>query len=230
MPIEFQDVLKINVVLAGVVLLGEQHQREQFAELADSELVSEMLVSGPVPPPRPTIGGPANVAETGLLLNLLRDRIQLVSTPSRSSIERQYPKFDELSRLAEIAGYAIDLTDLKRQVQSACGFNIEMVYRQTAEKPSETYIAERLFSRHNFGIDECTLVGGGGKLSFQGKDARWNFAIEARANDPSGRKVYLSLNLHRDTQQVPNREEILNSLQDIWNRSHRFAAQFDASE
>ena len=229
MPIEIQDVLKVSVVLAGVVLLGEQRQRDKFAELANSELIAEMLVSGPVPPPRPTIGGPANVAETGLLLNLLRDRIQLVSTPSRTSIERQYPNFDELNRLADVAGYAIDLTDLKGQVQSACGFNIEMVYGQTEEKPAETYIAERLFSHHGFGIEDWTLVGGGGKLSFQGEDARWNFAVEPRANDPSGLKVFLSLNLHRDTQQVPNREEILDSLQKIWNRSRSFATKFDAS-
>ena len=228
MPIELQDVLKVNVVLLGVVLLGEQDQRDKFADLIDTEIIPETLVSGPVPP-RPTIGSPANIAETGLVMNLHRHRIQLVSAPSRSSIERQYPKYDDLKHLADVAGSAIDLTDLEGQVPIAFGFNIELVYRQTEEKPSEGYIAERLFFHQRFGFGEWTLVGGGGKLSFEGNGARWNFTVEPRANDPSGRRVYLSLNLHRDKQQVPDREEIFSSLQEIWERSQEFAIQLDSS-
>ena len=228
MPIELQDVLKTNVVLLGVVLLGEQQQRDKFAELVGTEITSEVLISGSIPP-RPTIGSPANVPETGLVLSLHRDRVQLVSAPSRSSIERQYPTFDDLERLAEVAGYAIDLTDLGEQTPIAFGFNVDLIYRQTEEKSSERYIAERLFPHQRFGIEEWTLVGGGGKLSFEGNGARWNFTVEPRANDPSGRRVYLSLNLHRDRQHVPNREEILVSLQEIWDRSRDFATQFDTS-
>ena len=216
------------MVLVGVVLLSEQHQRDRFADLIDTEISTEMLVGSSVPP-RPTIGSPVNVGETGLKLDLDRDRIQLVSVPSRSSIERQFPTFGDLERLADVAGYAIDLTDLQGQTPVAFGFNIELVYRQTEEKPAERYIAERLFFHQRLGIEEWTLVGGGGKLSFEGNDARWNFTVEPRANDPSGQRVYLSLNLHRDRQQVPDREEILVSLQEIWNRSQEFAIQLDKS-
>ena len=234
MPIELEDVLKANVVLLGVALLGEQHQRDKFAGLVGTEIISEtlisseMLISGAVPL-RPTIGSPTNVAETGLVLNLHRDRIQLISAPSRTSIERQYPTFDDLERLAEVGGYAIDLTDLRGQTPIVFGFNIEAVYRQTEETPSERYLAERLFSHRRFGIEEWSLVGGGGKLSFEGNDGRWTFTVEPRGNDPSGRRVYLSLNLHRDRQQAPNREGILISLQEMWRRSQDFATQLDAS-
>lgn len=228
MPIEFEDVLKANVVMVGVVLLGDQQQREKFVDLVETEVISEMLVGGSIPP-QPTVGTPANAAETGLVLRLRRDRIQVVSAASRTLLERQYPTFEDLKRLAEIAGHAIDLTDLEGQAPTAFGFNIELVYRQSEDKSSEKYIAERLFSHQRFGIEEWILVGGGGKLSFEANGARWNFTVEPRANDVSARRVYLSLNLHRDRQHVPNREEILSSLQEVWERSRDFAIQLDGS-
>lgn len=230
MSIEFQDVLKASMVLAGVVLLRDQHQRDNFAGLIDTETMSETVVSGPVPPATLS-DSPTSVAETGMVLALPRDRIriELVSAPSRTSIERQYPKLEDLERLAEVAGHAIEVTDLEGQVPIAYGFNIELVYRQTEEKPSERYIAERLFSNHQFGIEDWILVGVGGKLSFEGNDARWNFTVEPRANDASERRVYLSLNLHRNKQQIPNGDEILDSLHEIWKRSHDFAKQLDKS-
>ena len=204
--------------MVGIVLLSEQEQRDRFASLVNTEITTEMLVSGPVPP-LPTVGGPANLAETGLVLNMPRDRIQIVSTSTRTSIERQYPRYNDFDRLAEVASSAIDLTNLEGQTLRAFGFNIDLVYRQTEEGSSERYIADRLFSHRQFGIEEWTLVGGGGKLSFEGKRGRWNFTVEPRANDPSGRKVYLGLNLHREEQEIPSRNDILIALQDTWDRS-----------
>ena len=228
MPVEFQDVLKANVILAGVILLAEQDQRDKFAGLVDTEIVSEMLVTGPVPP-IPAIGGSANVAETGLVLTLHRDRIQVVAAQSRTSIERQYPTYADLERLAEVATYAIDCTGPEELVPDAFGFNIEIVYRPTEENASGNYIAERLFPNKTFGIDDWNLVAGAGKLTFEGNDALWNFTLEPRANDSSARRVYLSLNLHRNKRLLPTHEEILHSLQEIWERSRTFATLLDAS-
>ena len=228
MPVEFQDVPKATIVLAGVVLLGEQPQRDKFADLADTEIMSEMVISGPVPA-GPAPGSPANVGEAGLVLTLHRDRIQVISAPSRTAIERQYPSFDDLERLAEVAGHAIEATELEGQRQIAYGFNIELVYRHGEEVSSDQYLAHRLFSNRQFGIEDWPLMGGGGKVSFEGNGARWNFTVEPRANDTSGKRVYLSLNLHRDSQEVPSREEILDSLREIWERSHKFATDLDES-
>ena len=228
MPVEFQDVPKASIVFAGVVLLGEQPQRDKFANLVDTEIMSEMVVSGPAPTGS-TPGSPANVGEAGLVLTLHRDRIQIISASSRTAIERQYPSFDDLGRLADVAGHAIEATELEGQRQVAYGFNIELVYRPEEEASSEQYIAERLFSNRQFGIEDWPLVGGGGKFSFEGNDATWNLTVEPRANDNSGKRVYLSLNLHRNSQQIPNREEILASLHEIWERSHKFATDLDGS-
>jgi hypothetical protein len=228
MPVEFQDVPKATIVLAGVVLLGEQSQRDKFADLVDTEIMSEMVVSGPVPT-GPAPGSPANVGEAGLVLTLHRDRIQVISAPSRTAIERQYPSFGDLERLAEVAGHAIDATELGGQRQIAYGFNIELVYRHGEEVSADQYLAYRLFSNRQFGIEDWPLIGGGGKFSFESSDARWNLTVEPRANDTSGKRVYLSLNLHRDSQQVPDREEISDALREIWERSHKFANELDES-
>ena len=225
MAIEFQEVLNTGVVLAGVALLGEEQQRDKFADAVQSETHWELIVQEP----QPGIGGPTNVGETGVALHLLKDRIRLISTSSRASIDRQYPLLDDLVRLAEVAGHAIDHTSFEGQTLIAIGFNIQLIYRPSEETPSERYIADRLFSHRCFANEEWALVGGGGKLSFEGQGARWNFTVEPRANDSSSRRIFLSLNMHRDTQQIPNREEILSSLQEVWNRSRDFAVQLDTS-
>ena len=80
MPIEFQEVLKANVVLAGVVLLGEKSHRDKFAGLVDTEIVLEIMAGGPVLSGS-VVEGSANIAETGLVMTLHRDRIQLADSP-----------------------------------------------------------------------------------------------------------------------------------------------------
>ena len=228
MPIEIQDVLKTNVVLAGIALLEGQDERDAFVDSVDTEVVSEMFVPSPTPPAQ-AIGGNTSVADTALVLTLHRDRIQILTVPSRTSIERQYPSYEDLARLAEIAQYAINNTDLRKQELIAFGYNIDLVYRISDEKPADSYIAERLFSNKTLGEEDWTLVGGSGQFAFEGNNALWNITVEPRANDPSGRRVFLTLNLHKSVQEIPSQEEILTSLQEIWERSRSFATQLDKS-
>ena len=227
MAIEFQEVLKANVVLAGVVLLGEQSQRDKFTSLVETEIISEVLVGGPIPSGA-VIGGPANNADTELVMTLHRDRIQLVAAQSRTSIERQYPSLADLERLADVTGHAIESTDSPETPPTAFGFNLDLIYRPTESRPSANYIAELLFSNKSFGFEEWNLVGGAGKLTFEGNGALWTFTLEPRGNDQSGRRVYLSINLHRNEQRFPSREEILCSLTEIWEHSRTFATLLDS--
>ena len=227
MPIEFGDVLKANIVLAGVTLLSEQAQRDELAKTG-MEFDLEQVISGPVLFPSVLTGTPVN-AESGLALHLRRDRIQVVSLPTRTLIEREYPAFDDLERLADVAGQAIDLTDLREQKLTAFGFNIDRVYRPPGDMPSEKYLGERLFPHLQPPIEGFVLAGGGGRVTFGGEEGILCTAtMEPRANDPSGLRVFLSLNLHKNRQQAPNRDEILDSLQQVWARSQDFAVRLDA--
>lgn len=228
MPIEFQEVLKANVVMAGVALLGEEDQRAQFISLVETEAVSEVLIGGPIPGGAVVVS-PPTLSETGLVITLPRDRIKLMSVQSRTAIERDYPSTDDLERLAEVTWHAIESMGSSGTQPTAFGFNIELIYHPEEIKTSAKYVAELLFSNKSFNIEGWNLVGGGGKLTFEGNGALWNFTLEPRANDQSGRRVFLSLNLHRNEQRFPNREEIVRSLNEIWEHSRTFATLLDTS-
>ena len=228
MPIEFQDVLKANLVLLGVALLSEPDERNAFFDSVNTEVVSETLVSGPVLP-APTVGVPTSIAETGMVLTLHRDRIQLITAPSRSVIERQYPTYSDLPRLAEVASNAISLTDMKGNAPTAFGYNIDQIYQPAEGLPSASYIAERLFSNKRIGSKDWTLVGGGAKFNFAENDALWNITVEPRTSDPSGKRVYLSVNLHVDGRSLPNEQNIIAALQNTWEQSRLFATRLDES-
>ena len=226
MPIESQDMLKINIVLVGVALLAEQEQQDSFANAVGTEMDLETIVSGRLFP-LPGIGGPAG-GETGWSMRLRRDRIRIDSLSSRTTIEKEYPESDNLERLADITGRAISLTDLEGQALTAFGFNVESVYRPASDESSAEYLAKRLFPNQQGAIDGCVMTGGAGQLTFEGGGAKWTITMGPRANDPSGRRVFLGFNLHRDSEQMPDQQEILRSLEQVWKCSLDFAAQLDA--
>ena len=224
MPIDIQDVLKVNVVLAGTSLLSEPHQQEAFANWTDTEVVKSVGV-GPLPVPA-LIG---NFPENEFTFTLPRDRIELVSQQAQSAVEREYPTtIGDLDRLVEVTSQAIDLTGPSEQSPDAYGFNIQLVYLPTVEEPSGKYLAKRLFRQ--FDLAGWALTGGSGQLSFTTDGTQYNFIVESRGKDPMNRKVFLSLNLHKDRQEMPSRNDIEVSLRDIWVRSEQFANQLDASE
>lgn len=219
MTIRILEVLKANIVLVNINLLNEPDQQGKF-RIATDEYV-EMIAAPPIPVR--DLG-----TEIPTVFTMPKQRIEITCASSRSSIERQYPsKVEDLDHLAEIAGLAIKLTELRNQSPTAYGFNIDLVYRPQIGQFSGEYLADRLFLRQRFDTEHWTLRGGSGVLHFEGDDAQWNIKVEPRANDPSGRKVYLSLNLHKEKQQTPSQKEIRDSLHDTWNRSRAFAKQLD---
>ena len=225
MPIEFQDVLKTNLVLVGARLLNEQFERDTFVSMVGTDVDVEPIIQSPVLP-LPVVGNPTS-AEAGLSLVLRRDRIRVDSLPARTHIEQEYPQREGLERLADLVWLAIDLTNMETQALTAFGFNIERVYRCAGEESSEMYLAKRLIPHLQGSLEGLTLAGGACKLSFASDGAQWNFVVEPRANDPTNRKVFLSLNLHRGRPQAPSREEIHDSFHQIWDRSEELAARLD---
>ena len=222
MPIEIQDVLKVNIVFAGVGLLSGQDERTAFVRSVDTDVVVERLVAVPVP-----VGEMTENTESGTLLTLNRDRIRLESVPNRTLIHRDYPTFESLERLAEVVIYAINDTETPENALVAYGYNIDVVYDPGAEVPSGVYLAERLYPGKQFGDESWNLVGGSGRLVFESEGVNWNVTIEPRANDLTGRKIYLSLNLHKDDQFLPNFDEMFDDLQTVWEQAHNFADRLE---
>ena len=219
MAITTTEVIKANLVLVGLRLLSGQEEFEAF---------------------RRAVGSDVQAAGTGLAMNirtgltepmiglaLNRDRITIELSPDRSTINRDYPLREDLRRLAEVAGYAIDNTPEEEQQLQAFGFNMDMIFDQDSEELAFEYLSRRLFNAGPLGNEGWQLVGGAGKLIFDDGDRRWTISLEPRFNDATESRVLLTANLHRPEQRLPTEDEIRNSLEGLWDETHLFVQRLD---
>lgn len=214
-----QDVLKTNMVLVGVGLLNTLGELNAFTEAVGTDVVPSgagIAFGIPTAPP-----------ESGRVLTLNRDRIALELFPSRSTIGREFPTYQDLGRLAQVAEYAISKTDLGSQELRAFGYNVELVYNQDSGNPSLRYLGDRLFTPNLPSSEGWTLVGGAGRMIFDSRGTRWMINVEPRFNDEAETRVFLSLNLHIGEQTLPKGSEIRVSLQQAWEEAHNFVAYLD---
>ena len=221
MPAEIQDILKINVVFVGIGLLNTPAEVEAFsgAVAADVQLEATGLVFG-MPPILP---------EPGRKLAIPRERVTLDLSPARTIIEREYPTEGDVSRLAEVAGYAVQHTAPQESLPAAFGYNVELVFNQTSGSHSLRYLGDRLFHQRNFATDGWNLVGGAGRLIFDSVDGRWTIQLEPRFNSEETHQVFVNLNLHKAEQDLPQADEIRQSLTKVWNEVHTLITRFDVS-
>ena len=54
--------------------------------------------------------------------------------------------------------------------------------------------------------------------------------IEPRVNDEDGTNIFLTLNLHINSQPLPSGEEIKNGLNEVWDQALNFATRLDESK
>ncbi|MCS1407240.1 MAG: hypothetical protein M2R45_00397 [Verrucomicrobia subdivision 3 bacterium] len=213
MPTEVKDVLKVNIVFAGIGLLDNPDEINAFSQAVGAEVVTEM----PLVPPG-----------IGKRVSLQRDRIALEVVPNhRTTIEREYPAEKDLGRLAEVVDYAVSKTDLQEQVPTAFGYNMELVYNQDTKSPALNYLGARLFAEREFGADGWSLIGGAGKLVFDSKAGRWSVQVEPRFNSEEDPRVFLNLNLHKAERRIPDRAEIEQTFQEVWEQAHIFIKNLD---
>ena len=219
MSTEVQDILKVNIVFVGVQLLKNPEKVKAFSDAIGTEaIVSETgLVLGLSPK------GP----EPGLRLSLHRERITIDNIGDRTVIEREYPDHDDLPRLTEVAGFALNHSDLVGQATTTYGYNIEMVYDQLSQTPSFQYLGERLFGKSDFNVGDWRFIGGAGWLAFDSEDGSWQIKLEPRFNDMETSKVFMSLNMHKAEQRVPSTADFQNDLGRVWNQAHDFVQCLD---
>ena len=218
MSVEFQDVLKVELVLVGIRLLNNPDEINAFTTSVRTDVNANVL--GPIV----ELGTP----EPGRLVQLPRDRVDLLLVPSRSILRRQYPSHpDDLNRLREVIGHAIGNTSLDGQEIRAHGYNVDIVYNQTSGQTAARYLANRLFPAGLLVSEGRQLVGGGGKIDLQDDKNRWTVRVEPRNNNHTEMRVFLSVNMHRDEQVMPDQTDIQKSLSDIWDQVHKFAHLLD---
>ena len=213
-----QDVLKANLVLVGISLLDGPEKLEVFHKLVGSEMIAGVGIAMNIP---------SGVTEQGRTFTLPKDRITLDILQSRSTISTEYPSKEHLDRLAEVAGLAINNSDVKEQQLRALGYNIELTFDQDSENSALGYLADRLFTDPPPRNDGWVLTGGSGQLIFEDGGRRWTVKLEPRLGEESTSRVFLSVNLHIVGEPCPQKSQIEDSLQEVWKQSYEFVNRLE---
>ena len=219
MPAEIHDVLKINIVLVGANLLDTSKKFERFSAKVSTDVAPGLGLA---------LGGPGLIPAPGRKLKLQRDRISLDLMPNHAAVEREYPSKSDLPRLAEVAGAAIQSSELQGKTVTAFGYNIDLVFEQQARSSALEYLGDRLFTTVGFAQSDWKLVGGLGQLTFDSSDGRWTIRLEPRSNMDSSRG-FVSLNLHKEEQRLPPLREIKQSFVQVWSQAHDLVKRLDES-
>ena len=212
---KFEEVLEVNLVLAGISLLNTTEEASAFRQGVKAEVRASEAVSG------------SEMIHRSYTLN--RDRVMVTVTPDRSVIVREYPIQADLERLAEIAGIAIEKTDLADQELRAMGYNIDLVYEPSQTESAILYLATRLLSGNLFEGGERQLVGGASRLYFDKGGQHWQAVLEPRLNDEATFKVFVSLNLRIEDLSLPTKAMINDSLKSLWAEAQDLVNQIHGS-
>ena len=173
----------------------------------------------------PPIGSPPSPSPpVSLVLN--RDRITLNGVPGRSDITKEYPSDSnvDLSRLAEIARVAIESSDLRGQRLQAYGFNLEAVY--SLHISAGDFLSQRILNPGLFEDLDYQMVGGVSSLQMMKGSHLWNLRFEPRFGDYRKNKLFVSFNLHRNSEAIPRKTEMLRSLGEVWTQAETIMNTF----
>ena len=212
---KFEEVLEVNLVLAGISLLNTTEEASAFRRGVRAEVRASEAVSG------------SEMIHRSYMMS--RDRVVVTVTPDRSIIARVFPSLEALERLAEIASIAIDKTDLADQELLAMGYNIDFVYEPSQTEPAIRYLATRLFSGNLFEGGERQLVGGAGRLYFDKGSQHWQAVLEPRLNHEATPRIFVSLNLSIEEPSLPTKAVIKDSLKSLWAEAQDLVNQIHRS-
>ena len=208
------DVLKVDLVLGGVMLLGNAEEIDAFRNVVDADVVV-------------TDKGPFNLGKRFLLG---RERIVLdtdVSPSIQSIISKEYPEREGLDRLAEVAVHAIAHTSLLDQQPHSSVYRIDLIYNQDSELPAVKYLADRIFDADLKRYRGWELRGGFCRLVFVDGEKQWGITVEPRFANEETTTVFLSVAQFRDENQLPGSGEINETLQEVWEQAHEFLNRLD---
>lgn len=220
------DIVNANLVLVGVGLLNTPEETERFGNELDADVQVELGIIG--------MGGGMPEPSRKIILN--RERIILTVSPTRTSIDKEYPSrespLDDFAKLAKVAQCAISNTASEgRDGLAAFGYNVEVVFNQDSGQPAIQYLGNRLFGNRSFGKEGQKLVGGTGQIILNDERGhRWTITVRPRSGDEKEQRIAVGLNLHLSEQQPPSAEEIKTSLEEVWLGAKNFMTRLDQQE
>lgn len=208
------DVLKVELVLDGVMLLLNPEEIEAFRSVVDADVVV-------------TDKGAFNL---GKRFTFGRERIVLdtdMSSSVQTTLSREYPVETDLGRLTEVAGHAITQSNLLDQQPQGSVYRIDLIYDQDSGLPAAKYLANKLFTAEVHSHAGWELQGGFSRIVFADGDRQWGVSVEPRFGSDVTNTVYLSLARFSKELRLPNEGEIGVVLEEVWCRAHDFPNQLD---
>ena len=215
-----EDLLKVNIVFVGAMLLKTQEQRSIFQQAIGTELLSNSFMIGQI--------GEGHESG-GNILQIPKDRISLECSNFRSIINRDYPSYNSLARLSEVINHCVAASSSDMEPITSFGFNIALVFNQDSGHPAIKYISDRFLSSKFAGDDRPLFIGGSGKLIFQYPNYKSTYTLEPRRGDLQTQKVFLEINKHFEHDRYPSGESLLQELQSLWCGAHDFVNRIDTN-
>ena len=227
MSLQIEEIVKLNLVLVGVHLLGSTEEASAFEAQVDAEVLESVAqgIEFNFSPSGVSASVPQSPAPR--VLSLERDRIMLDLNPGRSTITRNYPDEESIGRLSQVANLAIVESNIQGQELRAFGFNIEAVYGLTSDDNALQFLASHIFAPNLFQRSGYQFIGGSPRLRLERDGRLWNFTIEPRLGDPNSTRIFISLNLHVEDIVLPSESDIKESLQEVWDQAHAIVREFE---
>ena len=222
MPWTIEDTLSISLVFPGITLLSNAEEVASFQRAVSTEVVPQDLVLS-------HIGiDPHSSAVSGKLLQLPRDRINIESSVSRSSIARDYPSREGLPQYCEIVRRIIaETAAFPSSPDIQFGVNVSLVFNQDSDTTAASYIGNRVFGSQLRDLYGAALIGGSAKFSVSTDDGLLNFTLEPRRNAADTSRVFLQLNHHFNNKKFPLDDELDELIMYNWDLAHSFISDLD---
>ena len=213
-------VIRADLVLVGVNLLSTDQEIRSFREKVEGDFQQQ---------PGVDINLPLGTSGPSRTLVFPQERITLNSSQARSTARRDYPSIDnlglELERLSVVVANAIDCTsaESKSRIRSY-GYNMLVVFNQTAHPRAIEFVGERLFSSRARQFGSKTQVGGSGVLVFSDGATQWTFRIEPwPTGEPTTNRVSVAVNRHTEVAMgLPPHPNVIQAFMDTWKESLAF--------
>ncbi|MCY3747807.1 MAG: hypothetical protein OXG64_00805 [Chloroflexi bacterium] len=218
------EQIEASFVLVGHELLPTEDAKSAFRQAIGLEAVNEQAIV--IPP-----GGSAQLAADGHKITFPRERIALALSGVRSSVTKDFPSGeDDLRQLANVISEALRGTDLPEAAPWSFGFNASIVHTPKVNVTAPAYIAERLINYQRF-APAGEVVTGALALNITGGSAacrQWNLRLEPRFNDPATKRVFMALNHHFETDDLPgNAKNTFEYLHGVMDHVYRLIEVMD---